>query len=445
MKSKTLIFLYALVCIYVVANTGQYCVNQYRSDKCGYYIYLPALFIYHDLARLSFYGKVDSTYNNTLDLKYSMHAVNGRKLNKYPIGVAVMQAPLFFAAHAWCSIDKHFAADGFSMPYQCAGLLTTILLVAAGLFLLSKLLRRYYSDAVTAATLLCIALGTNLYAYTAFEGTISHAYSFFLFACLLALTERWYRQPGRGTALLLGLTAGMIFITRPINIVSFIVPLLWGVYDAASLRRQVQVWVSRYADIVIALLAFAAIALLQLAYWKYTTGQWFYYSYVGEGFNFMRPEIVNGLFSVQKGWFLYTPMAALGLFGLAFLWRQHRQFVLSLALFFAIFIYAVFCWHNWWYGCGFSARALVEALAFLALPLAALVQRLYEMRGKVKKAAAATCMVFLVLLNVFQTYQYSMSLLDCGDSMTWRQYWHIFGMYDPEPQDYRLFLETPKP
>ena len=35
-------------------------------------------------------------------------------------------------------------------------------------------------------------LGTNLYHYATFDSSYSHAYSFFLFAAFLDLTERWY-------------------------------------------------------------------------------------------------------------------------------------------------------------------------------------------------------------------------------------------------------------
>ena len=66
----------------------------------------------------------------------------------------------------------------------------------AGLFVLRRLvLLRRFSDGVTAATLGALLFGTGLYHYATFDSSYSHAYSFFLLAALLWLTERWHEDP----------------------------------------------------------------------------------------------------------------------------------------------------------------------------------------------------------------------------------------------------------
>ena len=80
MKSRLLILVFALISIIIVFNEDKLAHNQYSSDVCGYYLYLPAVFIYHDLGDLSFYPAVDSEYH-TLDLK--CYPLNGKMIDKW--------------------------------------------------------------------------------------------------------------------------------------------------------------------------------------------------------------------------------------------------------------------------------------------------------------------------------------------------------------------------
>ncbi len=440
MRSKLLILLFALTCLFIIFNRNEYARNQYVSDKGGYYLYLPALFIYHDLQHLSFYPAVDSTYH--IQVGYSLHDINGNKLNKYHCGVAALSAPAFFVAHAFCLVTHAYPADGFSMPYQLTGLLNSILFVIAGLVVLRMFLLRYFSDGIVAMTLLCIAFGTNLYAYTAFEGSMSHAYSFALFCGLMYLTDTWYASPPKKLiTVLLGLVMGLIFIVRPVNIIAFIIPLFWRVNSISSFRERLSYW-KKYAGHVLTIcFCVFKVSMLQLSYWKLTTGHWLHYAYQGESFDLLHPHIIDGLFSYKKGWFLYTPVALVAFTGFYFLWKKDRKTVPAMLFFFVPMIYVVFSWRTWWYGCGFSCRPMVETLAFLAMPLAALNEHFYAIRGKLKKVLYSSILAFMVVLNIFQTYQYSIWLLQCDQGMNAKQYWYIFGMANPKPGDYGKYLE----
>lgn len=93
-------------------------------DVMGYYLYLPAAFVYDDLGELKFADLISNAYNPIGDLtRYGIvdHAHNGRSTIKYPIGVSVMNIPVFFSGHlaAKWSGGKH-PTDGFSTPYQMA-------------------------------------------------------------------------------------------------------------------------------------------------------------------------------------------------------------------------------------------------------------------------------------------------------------------------------------
>jgi hypothetical protein len=186
-----------------------------RSDGFSYYVYLPSWFLFHDttlsaLAR-DCCGGVYPDYTAIIRWHTTRQWVNA-----HPIGVAVMQAPFFPVAHAltrWTNLSP----DGFTLYYQHAAGLSGLLWMVAGMAVLSRTLRRHFSDGVTAATLATLLLGTNLYHYATFDSSYSHPYSFFLFAAFLDLTERWYTQPRVGISILLGGVAGLIVLTRHTN------------------------------------------------------------------------------------------------------------------------------------------------------------------------------------------------------------------------------------
>lgn len=58
------------------------------SDGFGYFLYLPAFFIYHDFSFSFIEG-----------LEHPFVQVVGWLVNKYAVGTAVMESPFFLAAH----------------------------------------------------------------------------------------------------------------------------------------------------------------------------------------------------------------------------------------------------------------------------------------------------------------------------------------------------------
>jgi len=151
----------------------------------------------------------------------------------------------------------------------------------------------------------------------------------------------------------------------------------------------------------------AAVLSLQLLFWHATSEHWLLYSYGNEHFDFLRPHIIDGLFSFRKGWLLYTPLVLLMLLGLGAAWRRVPAAVAPMLLLLPVLIYITFSWGEWWYGGGFSARPLVSVYPLLALPLAALLAQVRRGRGRVLRLAVLLC----IALNLWQTWQYAAGIL----------------------------------
>src|SRR5690606_4483795 len=169
------------------------------------------------------------------------------------------------------------------------------------------------------------------------------------------------------------------------------------------------------------------------------TGEWITYSYDKEYFNFLDPHIIDGLFSFRKGWFIYTPMALVAAIGFFFLWKKDRKLSFAILMVMGIVIYITFSWWMWWYGGSFGCRPLIEYLALMALPLAAIFEYMISRTNIYKKAVFFTLIAELIALNIFQQYQYSIHVLH-WDRMTRAYYFKTWGKIDIDAGAYEKYL-----
>jgi len=398
-------------------------------DTSYYYLYLPATIIYHDLDKLAFYPEIVNKYNiSGKQPAYELYPQpsTSKILNKYAVGVSICELPFFLIAHWYCSVSGAYAADGYSVPYRVSIVFSIIFWVLAGLYALMKFLSAYFDGTITAITLLLILFATNLYFYTVLHIGMSHAFSFAFFCFILYITDRAYVTGKAHYIVLIGTMLGMITIIRPTNILVAMLPLLWPYEKEKMYGSKLVFFRHRIPAIISAIIIFIAIVFIQLSYLKYTSGHWFHFSYQDEGFNFTSPEIINGLFSYRKGWFLYTPVALLAVFGLIPLIRKNRTIGLLVCCYLLLNIYIVFSWCQWSYGGSFGCRALVESMAIMALPLAALLERVFSSKRKVLPIAVSSVLAFFVVLNVFQSFQISHYVI-LWDNMNKAKYWSTFG------------------
>jgi len=395
-----------------------------RSDGFSYYVYLPSWFLFHDttlsaLAR-DCCGGVYPAYTAIIRWPTTRQWVNA-----HPIGVAVMQAPFFPVAHAltrWTNLSP----DGFTLYYQHAVGLSGLFWMVAGMAVLSRTLRRHFSDGVTAATLATLLLGTNLYHYATFDSSYSHPYSFFLFAAFLDLTERWYAQPRVGISILLGSVAGLIVLTRHTNALALLFFPLYNLNSIDATRARFALICRERRLVTLIALVSAIVISPQLAIYYEATGRVFVSSYGDLGFTFTSPHLIQVLFSVQKGLFFWCPVLLIGLAGFVCLARSRnsaRAFVLPAILFLAVDTYIIASWWDWQFGASFGHRGFVDTLPIFAIGMAGCFAE--ASRHRHAGRLIAVVVVLAVALNLFQMLQYWNHVLPYSDT-TWDQYREVF-------------------
>ncbi|MBL7691350.1 MAG: hypothetical protein JNM41_07140 [Flavipsychrobacter sp.] len=396
------------------------------ADSTYYYLYLPATFIYNDLGGLNFYDSLIHKYSiNSCQPTYEVYPQKstGYKVNKYAVGVSIFELPFFALAHTYCLISKEYPSDGYSTPYRVSIVFAYLFWVLFGMFALRAFLLKYFNDNITAITLLLLLFGTNLYFYTVFFIGMSHPISFSLFCFLLYFTNRAYSRYKSIYVVIIGLILGLILIVRPTNIIVAIIPIFW---PYRSFNEKVDIFKKKSRAIAIALICFCATAFIQFSYLKYTSGNWFHFSYQEEYFNFKSPMIYDGLFSYRKGWFIYTPLALISIWGLI-LMMVKKDFRYNIYfLYIIINIYIVFSWHAWSYGGGFGCRPLVESMAIMSIPIAYFINKVMLYKKRILNIIIIFFFSFFVILNLFQSYQLMYNVLS-WDGITEIEYWNSFG------------------
>lgn len=412
----------AVLCLagYVfVYSTGR-ATAPIRSDGYSYYVYLPSWFIYHD-ASLASVARDCCGGEFPASTGVMRWPGTRRWVDVHPVGVAVMQAPLFLAAHGltrWSNLP----ADGFSLYYQHSVGLSGLAWIVAGLWVLRNLLRRHFSDAVTTATILAILLGTNLYHYATYDSFYSHPYAFFLFAALMDLTDRWHGA-GERHPVLLGVTAGLIVLVRHTNVLALVMFPLYGVTGVQSMRANCG-WLYRdRADLARSFAIALAVVAPQLALYYRATGRALISSYGPLGFDFGSPHLFGVLFSVQKGLFFWSPILLLALAGLLLARGTARAFALPSLVFLAVNTYVIASWWDWQFGGSYGHRGFVDSLPMFAVGLAAVYSHAAA-RPSWRRVLWAVS-VIAVALSLVQMLQYWNGVLPISDT-NWEQYRSLF-------------------
>lgn len=437
MRGKYTLIIWLLVSLFTVKTTinlepwnRKAIIDQ---DIIFYYGYLPATFIYHDLGftfpdKPGFTGKV-----------WSLPSPNGKRVQKMSMGVAYLYSPFFAGAH-WYTLATGGVANGYSPNYHKALVWAGLFYFVLGLFLLHLILSRYFSDQITAIVLLVIGVGTNLFNYATWDGAMSHVYSFFLFALAFYSYLRWLASPRFWNTLLLGISAGLIVLVRPTNILFPVFLVLLFFFENKSAAEKIKFLKDLKSKWVLLVFGFFLVWIPQFGYWKINTGHFMYYSYQNEPFYFSHPQIINGLFSYRKGWLVYTPVMVLSLVGIFALRGNLKTFFWPTLISLLLVLYVTFSWWCWWYGGSFGARPMIEFYVMLSVPLAAFLKWISQQRI-IFKWLTGIVLIGFIWLNNFQSRQYRSTLLH-WDSMSKKAYWAIWGKTNWPPDYDKLIIPT---
>ena len=292
---------------------------------------------------------------------------DGKIWNKYPIGWALMHAPGFLLAHASVSIGNIFGANwdvsGFGRIHQLFVTMNGYLYSVLGcLFVylwLKKYLNRYYSI----IALFYVLLSGSVFYYLFRQVSMAHHLVFFLVAAILYFSDQFdEKQSDHRIPMILGFLSGLLLLVRPQACIYLIYPLVVFLKNIRSPYFVKAVCLGCSIGI--------PVAALQLFIYKIYFGSFFTYSYGEEGFNWLKPNLWEVLFSPLNGAFYWHPVLLVGL--LSCIWlagaaRDHSYPKWSPLFMFALVLWLNAAWWCWWYGASFGNRSFEGVHIFCAL------------------------------------------------------------------------------
>lgn len=440
--SKISVFIFSAIIIWL---NFKYIPNNIISwDVFGYYLYLPSIFVYNDLSLndLTALNLANEQYGMTPYYYQFYGLANGAHINIYQVGMALLYLPFFLIGHILAPI-LGYAQDGFSMPYQYSVWLGGMLYSFIGLLVLRKVLLCIFTEITTLIVLISIVLGTNYLLHsTLYASNLMTAnFLFTLYAAFLLFTIRWHEEQKLKYIIGIAFFGGLMFLARPVELIGFLLPLLWNINNKADLKTRWELIKSKKWQFYVFFGVFLFLIFIQLFYNRFVSGDFFvsgYKSYGEDGFYLYDPHLFNVLFSFRKGWFIYTPIMLFAVIGI-FQLRKHKNGIfVPLVIFIFLYLYAVSSWSNWWYAAGFSQRALIQIYPVLALSLAFFIQNL-ALKKWYLKILVSLVFIGFILLNLFQSWQYSVGILS-DSRMTRAYYFDIFGQTSVTEEQKKLLI-----
>lgn len=394
MSARTLRFFFLL--LFSAVNLGLWCKayhyygNVLRgSDGQMYYAFVRSLVLDHDL---DFANELHSLTPFPQHIHGISFTKTGRIANKFPIGFAILAMPFFALGHVITITGNaiklwSLPPDGYSPLYGLMVGLGQLVYALLGFAIGGAFLRRFYRERHVWAALTVVWFGTGLFYYATIDPIMSHACGFFCVSCIFYLTELPGREQRLSQYCLLGVVSGLAVVVRPTNAIFLLYPL---VVFMGQLRRRsaTPTWQATHVlGLALGAVSGAAVLGIQMFVWKAIYGEYVVFSYGGERFDWLKPQVGNVLFSSNHGLFFWFPLTLLAVAGLLMgSWGKHRLLPLISLAMFVLMLYLNAAWHSWWFGYGFGARSFSE----LGVPFAIGVMDCWKRFSRLLPAVAAS-------------------------------------------------------
>jgi len=337
-------------------------------------------------------------------------------------------------------LSARFIIPGWGINKPLYVALLNVFCVIAGLWVVRKILANYFTDLVTAITMIALVAGTNLFCLTTYEPDLLHPLLFLFYALILWFTLNWQKTFSWNYAIFLGLIIALTISIRLQEIACILIPLFWGILNKTTFDERRRALMQHYWQGVLVISLFMIAVLAQIVFPDFLSG------ILNAGidlqknhFTFIGPYLPDVLLSFRKGWLIYTPVMFFSIIGFYFLAGKNPFIFYSTFLFFLINLYIVSSWSIWWDDESFGQRSMISSYPVLALPMGYFLNWLMQKKMNFK----IPLFIFLgafILLNVFQTWQYTKGILD-SSHMT-RKYWGaIFGAVREDKEAAKYLLE----
>lgn len=430
MRKNYFILLIAAICLALSVSYQWYTFDDEKyerivdSDGKGYYAFLPAVFIYHDLSFKFFFERKNKDIKRYFHERFLVKQGDKTIIKTY-CGESVLLMP-FFLAGSLIQYAYEGTVNGYESIMQFFICIGALFYLALGLYYLRKFLRYYHIEERTITfSFFVFVFGTNMLYYAVFHPTMTHVYSFSLISIFLFFSKDFIETQKKKSLLLSALILGLIALVRPVNVVViFIVPFLKkenGItFYIQHIKKNLGTWL--WAIFITSLVISTQLLLNYLQ-----CGKMLAWSYGDEGFYFLHPKLIDVFTSFRNGLLVYSPVLIIALIGFVFVFKKQRSLFWGLLITLSVTFYLISTWWSWYFGGGFGHRASIDWFGMFIIPFAFLFQNIDRMQERVVRIIC----IMLVIFNLFQTWQYLWSIIQ-PEGMTKEKYAYVFLKWSPE-------------
>ena len=392
-----------------------------NADMKSYYAFLPAIVIHQDL-EFGFVDDYETKYypaDKSQKKDFVLETKDGKVNKTYP-GVAILLAPFFLLAH-FLTLITGGAADGYSIIYQFALVAAVWAYFLMGCYFAHKILERFkFKPTVIAIALSAVVLGSNMMYYVSFDFTVSHIFNFFLVTYFLWQVGRFLDNGETKHFLIICFLLALMVVVRPTNLLT--IGLITIMFDQSNgfiqhLRSRLNL-----KKMLIGIGVGLVVMLVPITIFLIQIGKPFAYGYGNEGFDFLHPHLKDFLISYKKGWLLYSPLLIICLGSIYFWFRQNKLQASTGLIFVGVMVYVYSSWWAWNFGAGFGERVMIDYSIIYMIPLAYLIQRIWQLK---LRSVVVSILALFSFLSVFQSWQTFAGILP-GARVTEDIYWDNF-------------------
>jgi hypothetical protein len=385
----SLAFLAACVATAVVGAMLGKSPRLITGDAIGYYAWLRSISLDRDIEFTNDYRLLYPP--DPIPEEFGARTATGLARNKYPPGLAIVEAPGFAAGHL-AALISGAPTDGASSPYQFGVVLwLQLVIVTAFVALWLALVRLGANTGISSVLVASGLVATNLVEYAAKETAMAHgagaALICFAFYAIVRARDS-ERQSWWLSAV--GILVGLALIIRPTS--AAFAPFLI-VFLLPQLRKSPR-------NMLAIALPIGLLVLYHVALTSLLTGRVALSAYDGESFTGGLTGMAGTLFSSRHGLFIYNPwyLVMVGCCVVAARRQDIRAIAVGTVASFAILWLANGLWWNWWFGSAFGNRAYIESIPVLIIPVALWLSARVSRRGL---TALASGMAVLAALNLY--------------------------------------------
>ena len=360
------------------------------ADDAGYYSYCRSLLIEGDI-----------DFSNEKNYQYwNSKTSTGLAYNFWAIGGPLLWMPFFLTGHIIANISSaivdgsNFNLQGYSAFHYTLTAIGSMIFGLIGLFLCFKFLKQFFSPWLSAIAIILIFWATPYPHYFFRRVLMVHSTELFTASLFLLLWLRFHNNPNLRNSSFLGISMGLLGLTRWPNIYYFILPLVSAVHHIYSYNKKMTV--QELKIIIRNILGLVLIAyfiaflfgLIQMFAWKIIYGKFIpigIYPFPGNeeysvyAFEKITWEKVSRfLFGAQWGWVWYTPLQIISILGLLLNIKKRPFWNI---IFIILFIYPLYIvLHHKTNGSSFGYRYLLSYSPIFAFGIAQIIEKASKYR-----------------------------------------------------------------